>query len=1369
MPFDDQTRSRLAQFVTEARELTSSEFAEQLRSIYGVSASGAIASVADLKDLDEEQRSIAHLLRERVDYLKESFSTEKDATFAPIDRLTREQAFTVLNRLAALRMAEKRGFIVEAVGGGYKSKGFQIYTQIAGSGLGDTYHRYRRYLFCLFDELALDLGALFDRRSPSGLMFPREPALTALFRLFNAPEIDSLWGEDETIGWIYQYYNDEAERKRMRKKSSTPRNSRELAVRNQFFTPRYIVEFLTDNTLGRIWYEMTAGQTQLTSQCRFLARRSTDSFLGPNESPKATGETINETLVPYRPLKDPRELRLMDPACGSMHFGLYAFDLLEVIYKEAWDLSTTGRIPPSEGLPALHESFATKEDFIRAIPKLIIELNIHGIDIDPRAVQIAVLSLWLRAQRSWQDQKLTSASRPIITRSHIVCAEPLAGNAEVVEQFAKTLQPKVVGQLLIRIYEIMLLAGEAGSLLKVEEQIAALVAEGKRQWLAGPADEQTLLFPAAARPKQTELAFDLAEISDETFWETLEHRIYAELKDFSEQGENGYSRRLFAEDAAHGFAFIDICRKQYDVVVMNPPFGEFSKQWKEYAPLAFPNSYNDILAAFVDRWLHRLVWRGRLGAITSRTCFFLSSFSDWRLNVIQSDSSLCLMADLGQGVMDNAMVEAAAYILERSSRPVITAFMRAIAERDRESCIQACLKAHNDEIEETRLFWVRQQAFRRLKNSPFAYWVNEEDLQKFAEPVDFEPSVGQVRQGLATGDDPRFVRAVWEVSPEDTQFVYYPIDGQAFCRFDDPIVQNYFARRSRGTPRWAFHVKSGASQPWYSPITLKINWHRDGAELRSFTDEKGKLRSRPQNVAFYYRPGFSWTRRATRFYPYVIAGNCIPSVSRYMAFPVQGREYEALGVAASRTASAFMRFYGEWFQRPNFLVDNVKILPWPELDDQSKEILQARISDEVRQRRLAYMNHEPFHEFLVPAQIRDLSDGGKALWFDPVSLIGEKAEQLIATAYEFDSSASVRIDRDLREALAFQKPTEASDEDDEDEEDSDFLLDYRAPAKAEALISYCIGCSFGRWDVRYGTGEKEPPELGDPLAPLPVCPPGMLQNEQLLPASETEVPKSYPLRISWSSVLVDDPGHPEDIEKRIGDVLCLIWRDQADSIELQTCQALSCKSLREYCSDPTGFFAHHLSRYTKSRRQAPIYWPLSTRSGSYTVWLYYPRLTEQTLHTVLADFLMPKLTDVGREIQRLRASNGPTQRLEELLDFQQELEELRSELESVIKLPYKPSVNDGVLISASPLWKVFRLPRWQKDLKSCWEELKRGDYDWAHLAYSIWPDRVKERCKHDKSIAISHDLEDLCAMDVPKKNSKKRKHLPSVTEGTILK
>ena len=257
MAFDSKTRKRLASLVADARELIAGdparkivgEFGEQLQSLYGISPRGEVSPVESLAHLDEAQMMIASLLRERIDYLVRAHQEDRDGAKTAITRLAREQAFTVVNRLAAIRMAEKRGLIVESVGQGYESIGFKVYSTVAGAGLGGTYERYRQYLFCLFDELAVDLGILFDRRSPQGLLFPREPTLLKLFDLLNAPDINTLWTEDETIGWIYQYWNDPAERKKMRE-SAAPRNSRELAVRNQFFTPRYVVEFLTDNTPG---------------------------------------------------------------------------------------------------------------------------------------------------------------------------------------------------------------------------------------------------------------------------------------------------------------------------------------------------------------------------------------------------------------------------------------------------------------------------------------------------------------------------------------------------------------------------------------------------------------------------------------------------------------------------------------------------------------------------------------------------------------------------------------------------------------------------------------------------------------------------------------------------------------------------------------------------------------------------------------------------------------------------------------------------------------------------------------------------------------------------------------------------------------
>ena len=682
MAFDQITRNRLQRFVSEARALLTQEFTRQLQNDYGIDPnSGEVALLETLSHLDNVRRETGRILRATLEHYRAN--SPGSNTTDLLERIVREQAFTVLNRLAALRMAEAREFLTESISNGYDSRGFQLYVRLAGTGLGETGDAYRSYLFSLFDEFALDLQVLFDRFSPMGRLFPSDTALLKLLKLMNEPEIADLWAEDETIGWIYQYFNSKDERKKMRDESpSGPRNSRELAVRNQFFTPRYVVEFLTDNTLGQIWYEMTQGETALEDRCRYLVRRPTEVFLQKGaaapESPGVEESLSQEELlkqpvyIPHRQLKDPREIRMLDPACGSMHFGLYAFDLYECIYEEAWDLEERGvQLQRCSVSDSLMKTYASKKAFLRDVPRSIIEHNIHGVDIDPRAVQIAGLSLWLRSQKSWQAQGLKLSERPQIQKSNIVCAEPMPGEERLLDEFLEqhlvdTPEQQVVGQLVRRVFEAMKLAGEAGSLLQIEQEISKDIEEAKLQWLNRPKSKQ-LVISSIEQESQQELPLFVGEITDEFFWERIEGEIYQALNRYAEQAQDGdrYQRQLFANDAVRGFALIDLCRKKFDVALMNPPFGAGSNQTKATLEIAYPRTKNDVYAAFVERGLQLLGQRGQLGAITSRTGFFLSSFQKWREEILLKEAQPTVFADLGYGVLDAAMVETAAYCLSK--------------------------------------------------------------------------------------------------------------------------------------------------------------------------------------------------------------------------------------------------------------------------------------------------------------------------------------------------------------------------------------------------------------------------------------------------------------------------------------------------------------------------------------------------------------------------------------------------------------------------------------------------------------------------------------------------------------------------------
>jgi hypothetical protein len=369
MAFDQKTRKRLQGFVDDSRELLKKEFERQLQQDYGLDPkTGEVADLSKLSHLDDSRLETARVLREILaHYLaSEMASSGKKGQQDVLDRIVREQAFTVLNRLAALRMMEARGLLLESVANGYQSKGFQLYERLAGHALGETGDAYRCYLFSLFDEFALDLKVLFDRNAAQGRLFPRESSLLELLELINSADIEVLWGQDETIGWIYQYFNSPDERKKMRDEGkSGPRNSRELAVRNQFFTPRYVVEFLVDNSLGRQWFNLTGGQTSLADRCQYL-------LIKPEERTSATTLTR---------LRDPRSIKLLDPACGSMHFGLYAFDLFEVIYREAWEWEQQhgpGSLTSEDELEPLSAAYDSVGEFLLDVPRLIIERNIFG-------------------------------------------------------------------------------------------------------------------------------------------------------------------------------------------------------------------------------------------------------------------------------------------------------------------------------------------------------------------------------------------------------------------------------------------------------------------------------------------------------------------------------------------------------------------------------------------------------------------------------------------------------------------------------------------------------------------------------------------------------------------------------------------------------------------------------------------------------------------------------------------------------------------------------------------------------------------------------------------------------------------------------
>ena len=447
---------------------------------------------------------------------------------------------------------------------------------------------YRLYIESLFDELSTEVKVLFDRRDPASVLWPKRAAFEQLLEVLNGSELAGVWGEDETIGWVYQFFNAQDERRTMRDESLTPRTGRELAVRNQFFTPRFVVDFLVANTLGRLWVEMQEGSTALATRCEYLV----SSALGETRDTCSSGNG--------RPKKDPRDLKVLDPACGSGHFLLAAFDLLLTIYEEAWQADSA---PKSELTHrTLRDDYTTLAQLREVLPELILRHNLFGVDIDRRATQIAAFALWMRAQRAYQDLAVPRQQRRIISRTNVVLAEAMPGSPLLRDQFIDGLEPAL--QAVVRdVFARMELAGSAGPLLKIDRDIADVV----RAYVprGGP------LF------QEDEL----------TGWTRLNADVRAALERYANgrSTNDAFVHRMFSDDAARGMAFIELSRLRYDIILMNPPFGEFIDPLFQWLAREYPRSKRDLAAAFVDRGLELLAPRGLVGALFSRKLFFLST------------------------------------------------------------------------------------------------------------------------------------------------------------------------------------------------------------------------------------------------------------------------------------------------------------------------------------------------------------------------------------------------------------------------------------------------------------------------------------------------------------------------------------------------------------------------------------------------------------------------------------------------------------------------------------------------------------------------------------------------------------------------
>ena len=882
------------------------------------------------------------------------------------------------------------------------------------------------------------------------------------------------------------------------------------------------------------------------------------------------------------------------------------------------------------------------------------------------------------------DAGVKAKDRPLIGRGKVVAAVAPPAERELCQQFASNLDQRDAA-LFKKTLQLLKGLPELGVLLQAEKDLPRLT----REIYVG---KGTGLF--AAQELET--------------WQQAETRLRDSLLDFSHAVNSTYQARLFAQDALDALRLLDFTRERFDVLVMNPPFGEPSRSTKAYLEKALPRSKGNILTQFIERASQLVRPGGRVGAIVSRTCFFIQSFTAFRKSVLVEDLALESFVDLGQGVLD-AMVETAAVTWERCHEKGGEAlFFRELNRVNKNSGLLESIYRLKTGSDGNNLFRKKIEHFLIFGDMPYVYWINDSIAKKIAACHLIEPFECTIRVGLQTGDDFRFLRLWWEI-PSDQ--VIFPTK-----QHDVEELQQQSIELSK-TKRWAWYSKTESASPILSSIHLYVNWFDNGAEIKAYHIGNGHSPSKyVMSESMYFRPGLSYMLRSSRLVPYIVPFGVIPTAGRSQVYPKEGSEIWLAALLSSNLATAVARFRGEAFWQPKFQNSMVSAIPYikPELNDLNEA---SRIILELRDQMAEAFKHDETEIFFMSPSL-NVGDE-KRQPFNRETLIGATFDERIAHLYGLTSDEFRALQRDHSEALVRPSGTVEVDEYDGERSDEGIGDEDSIVDEASSRLSWSVGVAFGRFDWRLATSEGAAPDEPELFDPLPARSPGMLPNG------------AAPFH-PYSGILVDDPGHPHDLARLVEEALA--------RVDVPVPSDVRRRLQRE-------FFAFHLQRYSKSRRKAPIYWPLSTAAGGYTLWLYYPSLTSQTLYTAVNDFVAPKLSQVGAEVTALRTQGTARTRDDEkrfaaLQALHWELSELRNILLQIAP-GYQPHHDDGVQISAAPLWPLFRHKPWQKVLKDTWVKLEKGDYDWAHLAMAYWPERVRQKCRTDKSLAIAHGLEHL--------------------------
>ncbi len=732
-------------------------------------------SLSEITSFLQEKRSELdvilgnHLIEQNGDYVK--------ARFEAIDECT----FTLFNRIAAIKVMESRELFPEIIRQRteYANRSFahNAWLEEHPEERNEEREGLKAFLRDEFDKLASDVY-IFSSEYPYSL-FPTADELFHVIQAFNEVEEDpdcgsDTWANEDILGWLYESYN--AIEKEQLKASGEKTEFDKVSLQSQVYTPKWVVKFLVDNSLGKQYLEMYP-QSELRSKYKIA----------------------NAPVTQIRRPMKVEEIKLIDPACGSGNFLLYAFDLFYDMYTDQLENYNAGYSH-------------------RDIPRLIIENNLHGVDLDERAVQIAQIGLYIKAR--------THRSRSInhfnVVASHFVLPEykEVSHTFEAGNHFDE--QQK---RTMASIWEDLRNAYKFGSLIRVEEKLDAMMPRNTLD-----------LFSQSDMQK----AFDFRN----SFITNLRNQV----ENLTGENNNRFTR--FKTNNA--ITFLDVISQKYDVAVANPPYtasADFGPDLKEFIEANYrkPLKFNtNLYASFIKRCCELTREDGKVGMIHPLTFMYIITFEDVRKFILEN-THINIFVEYGlSNLFGSVMVDPAFYILEKVKKTPndsmfisLDQYTRTPEEKNKkEYCLQA-LSDYIDNIKNKHIYTLPQSKLKGIKSYPFIYWISDEFREKFSgASVD---KFMNVVKGLTTADNNRFLRFWWEIEPEKVSNDY-----------------------NTDHKKWVRYVKGGPYNKWYGNMWTLLNWNNNGYEIKNFKDEKGKLKSRPQNEQYYFKEGITYSAAGSK-------------------------------------------------------------------------------------------------------------------------------------------------------------------------------------------------------------------------------------------------------------------------------------------------------------------------------------------------------------------------------------------------------------------------------------------------------------------------------------------------------------------------